>query len=139
MPRRKPFSNKQKKQQLQQKRERRREKGKNRNEIPNQSFYYAIGDKFGWSEEKNEDDEEQPKSSGSADAPIGEQESVAGPLDTKKSTKYDPGRFRMDFEKETKKELDRRRHLAKTEPVSPVLEVRENSGLSWVVCSSECT
>lgn len=36
---------------------------------------------------------------------------------------YNPNRYRLHFEKETKEEIERRKHEAKTVPITPVAEV----------------
>ncbi len=40
---------------------------------------------------------------------------------------YNPNRFCLHFEKESNKEIERRKHLAKTTPITSVPEVSKNN------------
>ena len=51
---------------------------------------------------------------------------------------YNPNRFCLHFEKESNEEIERRKHLAKTTPITPVPEVKSRNknfsllyGLRW--------
>ncbi|XP_065917035.1 guanine nucleotide-binding protein-like 1 isoform X2 [Dysidea avara] len=97
MPRKKPFSNKQKKQQLLQKR---RNKGDSRK---------PLG--VACSSSDSEHDNSEPEISVTK---VHHQPSA--------ETSYDPNRYRLHFEKDSQQELDLHKHEAKTKPLKTVAE-----------------
>lgn len=110
MPRRKPFSNKQKKQQLQQKREKKKLKNLDDPEKPQTKPLCA---------EQNDSEQD----SHSSESP-NEEEATVIKVHHQPTAKtgYDPNRYRLHFEAETQKELDQRKHDAKTKPLSKIAE-----------------
>ena len=152
MPRRKPFSNKQKKQQLQEKRQKKREKG-GRNRIGsiliaislNMTCFF-VGDVW------QDSTEEKVPPEGAGPSPLHSDPELEGggePPDLAKlnaqplppeleamidrgggataaagGRSYNPNRFCLHFEKESNEEIERRKHVAKTTPITAVSEVR---------------
>jgi len=87
-----------------------------------------AGKKFDWSDDKEREAvEERDEANISASNSEGEQQttpsSPRSPEAEKKPLKFDPNRFRMEFEKESRQELEKRKHLAKIAPILPVSEV----------------
>lgn len=138
MPRRIPFSNKQKKQQLQEKRTRKKEKGT----CPSYAAVISAPpwlspcvDVPGTDREDLDIDSDlltDPAQDGQArdlsklnsqplDAPSSSASVGAGQGGV--ATKYNPNRFCLQFEKESNAEIERRKRIAKTVPIASVPEV----------------
>uniref|UniRef100_A0A3B1IEI2 Guanine nucleotide-binding protein-like 1 n=1 Tax=Astyanax mexicanus TaxID=7994 RepID=A0A3B1IEI2_ASTMX len=106
MPRRKPFSNKQKKKQLQVKRERKRGKSGSGQSSRNASVERGVRR------------DRQSDTSDSETTDIRRINQQPGTRDGR----YDPNRFRLHFEKESKDEVERRKRMAQERILQPVPE-----------------
>uniref|UniRef100_A0A1A7Y148 Guanine nucleotide-binding protein-like 1 n=1 Tax=Iconisemion striatum TaxID=60296 RepID=A0A1A7Y148_9TELE len=111
MPRKKPFSNKQKKKQLQVKRERKR------------------GDTGSGPSSRNASLERGERQSDTSDSETTDVRRI-NQQPFSRDSRYDPNRFRLHFEKESKEEVERRKKLAMDTVLQPVsdkeLEVNIN-------------
>ncbi|XP_066437651.1 guanine nucleotide-binding protein-like 1 [Eleutherodactylus coqui] len=111
MPRKKPFSNKQKKKQLQDKRERKRgplEAGRSESNSRSQS---------------RERGEENTDTSDSESVRPQVRRTNQQPQVIRPGEKgYDPNRYRLQFERESREEIERRKKLAREKILEPVVE-----------------
>lgn len=112
--------------------------------IANIIIYIKGDDRFGWKDEKEEEKKELPHSpmaasltgeEGKIDMPSSarlhvQPLGVEGQVGT--AAKNDPRRFRMYFEEESKGEIEKRRRLAKTTPITPLPEREMEVGLEDV-------
>uniref|UniRef100_A0A7N9ALT7 Guanine nucleotide-binding protein-like 1 n=1 Tax=Mastacembelus armatus TaxID=205130 RepID=A0A7N9ALT7_9TELE len=104
MPRKKPFSNKQKKKQLQVKRERKR------------------GDTGSGPSSRNASVERGgERQSDTSDSETTDVRRI-NPQPFSRDARYDPNRFRLHFEKESKEEVEKRKKLAQEKVLQPVSE-----------------
>uniref|UniRef100_A0A1A8BM39 Guanine nucleotide binding protein-like 1 n=1 Tax=Nothobranchius kadleci TaxID=1051664 RepID=A0A1A8BM39_NOTKA len=101
MPRKKPFSNKQKKKQLQVKRERKR------------------GDTGSGPSSRNASLERGERQSDTSDSETTDVKRI-NQQPFSRDGRYDPNRFRLHFEKESKEEVERRKKLARDTVLQPV-------------------
>ncbi|XP_030639955.1 guanine nucleotide-binding protein-like 1 [Chanos chanos] len=106
MPRKKPFSNKQKKKQLQVKRERKRGETGSHPNSRNASVERAAG----------RDRHSDTSDSETTDLRKINQQPIT------RITKHDPNRFRLHFEKESKEDVEKRRKMAREKVLEAVAE-----------------
>ncbi|XP_019849904.1 PREDICTED: guanine nucleotide-binding protein-like 1 isoform X1 [Amphimedon queenslandica] len=118
MPRRKPFSSKQKKEQLQRKRQKKRSQGQNEG----QSLSAVVPDQVDEEQVSSSESDSETEEAVEKQSELPRVVSKLGHQPAQLHGKYDPNRFRLHFNAESQEEIDKRKHIAKTRIIVPVEE-----------------